>query len=206
VVVVQVGFSTNLARLLASQPDHHSPLSGRELVRQKVRLLSTMAGAFQPITGRPYREYNITEDIASARQLVEQWPTPIVFSGFEVGQAILYPAESIEQDFGYVKHHPLAETYRMYEPPPHCRPCWDLTSVLYAVRPDRGYFKLSPPGRVSVEANGLTNFAPQPGGPHRYLIVDPDQIIRVREAFVELASQPPCGAVHGPTNTNRLGR
>jgi inosine-uridine nucleoside N-ribohydrolase len=201
VVMVQVGFSTNLARLLASGPDRHSPLSGRALVQQKVRLLSTMAGAFQPIDGRPYREYNITEDIASARQLVREWPTPIVFSGFEVGQAIRYPAESIEQDFSYVKHHPLAEAYRLYDPPPHCRPCWDLTSVLYAVHPDRGYFQLSPPGRVTVEPDGLTTFTPQANGPHRYLIVDSLLIARAREAFVELASQPPCCSAQ--TNTPR---
>ena len=89
-------------------------------------------------------------DIASARALVSGWPTPIVFSGFEVGLAVPFPAESIERDFAYVAHHPLAEAYRLYKPPPHNRPSWDLTSVLYAVRPDRGYFDLSPPGRVHV--------------------------------------------------------
>ncbi len=199
VVIIQVGFSTNLARLLASPGDQHSPLSGRELVKQKVRLLSAMAGAMQPIDGKPFREYNITEDISSAQQLFAAWPTPIVFSGYEVGKAIEYPAESIEQDFGYVKHHPLADAYRLYEPPPHYRPCWDLTSVLYAVEPNRGYFNISPPGRVTVEADGLTNFAPKSRGLHRYLIVDPDQITRLREAFVELSSQPPCCQVAKPS-------
>ena len=118
-----------------------------------------------------------------------------MLSGFEVGQAILYPAESIEQDFGYVDHHPLAEAYRLYEPPPHNRPCWDLTSILYAVRPTRGYFQVSPPGRITVEPNGVTNFAPEAHGPHRYLIVDPGQIERIREAFVELCSEPPNATV-----------
>src|SRR5262245_22923669 len=37
VVVVQVGFSTNLARLLDSAADENSPLAGAELVRRKVR-------------------------------------------------------------------------------------------------------------------------------------------------------------------------
>ena len=37
VVLVQVGFSTNLARLLKSSGDTHSALAGPELVRQKVR-------------------------------------------------------------------------------------------------------------------------------------------------------------------------
>ncbi len=45
VVIAQVGFSTNLARLLDSPADDVSPLSGLELVRRKVKLLSLMAGA-----------------------------------------------------------------------------------------------------------------------------------------------------------------
>jgi purine nucleosidase len=110
VAIVQVGFSTNLARLLDSPPDRHSPLSGRELVERKVRLLSLMAGAFQPIEGNPrYREYNVAKDVASARTLAARWPTPIVYSGFEIGIALPYPAISVERDYRYVKHHPLAE-------------------------------------------------------------------------------------------------
>ena len=46
VVIAQVGFSTNLARLLDSSPDDASALGGRELVAKKVRLLSVMGGAF----------------------------------------------------------------------------------------------------------------------------------------------------------------
>ena len=51
VVIAQVGFSTNLAKLLTSKPDDVSPLSGMDLVKKKVRLLSIMAGAFKQIVG-----------------------------------------------------------------------------------------------------------------------------------------------------------
>ena len=73
----------------------------------------------------------------------------------------------ILEDFGYVPHHPLAEAYQRYKPTPHERPTWDLTSVLYAVFPKRGYFELSPPGQVTVEQDGFTRFAPDPAGRHR---------------------------------------
>ena len=43
VVIAQVGFSTNLARLLDSGPDESSPLTGVDLVKRKVKLLSLMA-------------------------------------------------------------------------------------------------------------------------------------------------------------------
>ncbi len=192
VVIVQVGFSTNLARLLSSPPDQHSPLPGRQLVLQKVKSLSLMAGAFQSIDGNGrYLEYNVTQDIASARTLTDRWPTPMIFSGFEVGSALPYPAVSIERDFGYVQHHPLAEAYIRHKPPPHDRPTWDLTSVLHAVLGDRGYFDVSPAGTVTVEADGYTRYEPTPHGRHRYLVLRPEQRSRVLEACVQLSSQPP---------------
>ncbi|MDR3639588.1 MAG: nucleoside hydrolase [Isosphaeraceae bacterium] len=206
VVVVQVGFATNLARLLDSLPDEHSPLSGEELVRKKVKRLSLMAGAFQTIEGNAhYLEYNVVKDVPSCRALASRWPTPMEWSGFEVGIALPYPAVSIERDFGYVTHHPLAEAYVRYIPPPHNRPTWDLTSVLQGVYPDRGYFDLSPPGSVVVEPDGFTRFTPDPAGRHRYLILRPEQAPRVLEALVQLASQPPSGAVSPPARPDDPG-
>ena len=159
VVMVQVGFSTNLARLLEKD---------RELVAKKVRLLSTMAGQFP--TGKP--EYNVKTDLAAAKKLFSEWPTPIVASGFEIGEAIKYPAVSIEKDFRYVKWHPVADAYRNYMKMPYDRQTWDLTSVLYAVRPDRGYFSLSTPGRIEVDGEGKTKLVPVASGQHRYLTVN----------------------------------
>jgi hypothetical protein len=192
VVIVQVGFSTNLGRLLDSPADELSRLSGRDLVARKVRFLSLMAGAFQSVEGDShFKEYNVVKDIASARTLAERWPTPMIYSGYEIGIALPYPAVSIERDYGYVSHHPLAEAYIRYKPPPHNRPTWDLTSVLYAVFSDRGYFDLSPIGTVTVLPDGYTRFEPSSQGTHRYLIVRPEEKPRVLEALVQLASQPP---------------
>lgn len=191
VVIAQVGFSTNLARLLDSKPDAHSELSGRDLVARKVRLLSIMAGAFQLINGKEHLEYNVVKDIPAARTLIEQWPVDIVYSGFEIGISIPYPAVSIDRDFAYVDHHPLQEAYQLYMPTPHERPTWDLTSVLYGVRPEHGYFDLSPAGQASVDEKGKTTFQETPDGKHRYLKVNELQAARAREALAELASQPP---------------
>lgn len=190
VVMVQVGFSTNLAGLLKSKPDEMSPLDGKTLVKQKVRLLSAMAGAFADEV-KTKREFNIVRDVPSAQVVFGQWPTPIVASGWEIGNAIKHPARSMQDDYGYVAHHPLREAYDYYRGLANDQPTYDLTSVLYAVRPDRGYFDLSPPGRIHVADDGLTRFQPDPTGPHRHLMVTPDQIVRVREAQAMLCSQPP---------------
>jgi hypothetical protein len=190
VVLIQVGYFSNFAALLDTPPDSYSPLTGRELVLLKVKLLSVMAGNFDP-GNHHFLEFNVTQDLPAARKLAADWPTPIVWSGYEIGLAVPFPAVSIEHDFAYVPHHPAAEAYYLYNPPPHERPTWDLTASLYAVLPDRGYFDLSPPGRVTIEPDGFTRFTPQSAGRDRFLILPENQIPRVREALVQLASQPP---------------
>jgi purine nucleosidase len=191
VVIAQVGFSTNLADLLKSSGDDISPLSGVELVGKKVRLLSVMAGAFAPIKGKDHYEYNVVNDIPAAQALANNWPGSIVYSGFEIGLAAAYPAASIDRDYEYVTHHPLKEAYYLYNPPPHNRPTWDLTSVLYGVYPEAGYFGVSSAGTVTVGAKGLTEFTAIENGRHRYLIMSDQQRVRAVEALVQLSSQPP---------------
>jgi len=192
VSLVQVGFFTNYRRLLESQPDDISPLSGRDLIGKKVRVLSIMAGSFQTIhDNNHYLEYNVVNDIPSAKVIANEWPTPVLWSGFEIGIAATYPGASIERDYQYTPHHPLKEAYCLYNPPPHDRPTWDLTSVLAAVWPDRGFFALSSPGTVTVADDGFTRFSPGKDGRHRFLILDDVRTARVREAMVQLCSQPP---------------
>jgi len=178
VTIVQVGFSTNLARLLATPAD-------RVLVKRKVRLLSMMGGAFPD--GKP--EYNIQIDIPSSQKLFADWPTPIVTSGFEVGNAILYPGSSILNDFGYAPDHPLVDAWKAYQRMPYDRPTWDPTAVLFALRP--ASFSTSPPGTITVDAEGRTHFAASAGGKHRYLILSGDQGPRALRIMIELASRIP---------------
>lgn len=79
VVVCTIGFLTNLKDLLNSGADEYSPLSGKELVSQKVKRLVSMAGLFPE-----GREFNIYCDTPSSRFVLDHWPTEIVFSGFEI--------------------------------------------------------------------------------------------------------------------------
>jgi inosine-uridine nucleoside N-ribohydrolase len=192
VTLVQVGFFTNFARLLASPADAISPLNGRDLIAKKVVQLSVMAGSFTAIKGeKRFLEYNVKIDVPSAQRLVKEWPTPIVWSGFEIGVAAPYPHQSIERDFAYVAHHPIKDAYYAYEPPPHDRPTWDLTAVLTLIDPDARYLTRSAAGRVDVAADGYTSFKPAPEGRDRYLSMTATQSERVREALIWLTSTPP---------------
>jgi inosine-uridine nucleoside N-ribohydrolase len=179
VVIVQVGFSTNLARLLNTPAD-------RDLVKRKVKLLSVMAGNFV----QPKPEFNVQKDTASAAKLFAEWPGPIVASGFEIGEKLLFPAARIEHDFAWAADHPVVDAYRAYKQMPYDRQTWDLTAVLYAVRPAGDYFGLSAPGKITSDDQGRTRFQEDPAGRHRYLVLNEAQRARTLETLVLLASEP----------------
>ena len=191
IVIAQVGFSTNLSRLMNTKPDDISPLSGMELIQSKVHHLEIMAGSFTKIGDNDrFLEYNVKIDIPNAKRILERWPSEVVVSGFEIGISLRYPARSILEDFSYVEKHPIPTAYQLYNPTPHERPTWDLTSVLQGVRPDRGYFDLSAPGEIKVHNDGYTEFLPQEKGTRKFLILKPENTLRVRDTLVHLTSQP----------------
>lgn len=179
-VVVMTGPATNLARTLT--------LPGvKDLIARKARFLSVVGGAYPD--GPP--QFNIKADIAAARKLFAEWPTPIVATGDEIGASLLFPASSIENDFTWSPAHPVVDAYRAYKPMPYDAPTWAMAALLYTVRPLEGYFKLSEPGTISVLDDGRTKFTPSPEGRHRYLILDPEQKERVLKTYVGLASAKP---------------
>jgi inosine-uridine nucleoside N-ribohydrolase len=124
VTLVTVGYLTNLRNLLQSQADTHSPLDGGDLVRRKVKRLVCMGGQYP--SGK---EWNFYQDAAAAAYVVEHWPTPVVFSGFEIGKDVLTGAglqEAAQPD-------PVRRSYELYNGLTD-RPSWDQVAVYYAVR------------------------------------------------------------------------
>ena len=212
--IVSVGFSTNLSRLLHTPADAVSPLNGRDLVAQKVASLTTMAGN---IENPNMHEYNVVKDIPACRDVFENWPTEIVTSPFEVGNAILYPGASIENDLSWGIPHPVAEAYKAYMPMPYDRQTWDLTAVLYAVE-GPSWFTLSAPGTITVSEAGSTTFTPSGttssgsttskpassdstlSGRHRYLSVTPAQASAIRSHFLDLIPRKPARFREGMGN------
>lgn len=187
VTIVSTGFSTNLARLLDTPADDFSPLTGKELVTKKVKLLCTMAGCFN---NPELHEYNIVKDIPAAKKVFAEWPTPLVTSPFEVGIAINYPAISIENDFKWAPVHPMVEAYKCYLEMPYDRPTWDLTSVLYSVE-GPSYFNISPAGMIDVTDQGSTTFTANENGNRYYLMVDSVQAENIKRHFIQLISRQP---------------
>jgi inosine-uridine nucleoside N-ribohydrolase len=179
-VVVCAGPATNLTRAMS--------LPGvPEMITKKAKSLVIMGGAYPE--GGP--EFNIKSDIPAAKKLFAEWPGQIVASGFELGEKLMFPGESIEKDFAWSPNHPVVDAYRAYKAMPYDTPTWDLTAALYAIRPQENYFKLSPPGTIQVFDDGRTKFTASESGRHRYLIFDPEQKDRIVKTYIELASAKP---------------
>ena len=198
VTIVSVGIASNMANLLKSP-------GGVELVRQKVRMLSIMAGAFAFCNGTNYHlEANVINGIGYMQTVADEWPeeVPVVWSGYEIGEALPFPRIVIQRDLDYLPHHLVKEAYLLHSGPEHDRPCWDESSVLHGVFPERGFFGLSQPGRVKVLADGFTRFTPAKNGQgsqrDRFLTMTSVQQSRALEAIVHLTVQPPAPLSTGP--------
>jgi hypothetical protein len=190
VVVVTVGFLTNLKNLLDSSGAGDNPMTGEELVRRKVKLWVCMGGKFPdglwPDGGS---EYNIGYDTYASVRVVGDWPTPAVFSGFEIGANLKTGARlrQLPQD------SPVREAYRRFNGLED-RESWDQSAVLYAVRGARDYWHESEPGLVLVHARSgsqaYNQWLPHPGARHRYLLesMPPPALSQVIE---DLMLQPP---------------
>jgi hypothetical protein len=169
-LVVLTGPATNLVAALR--------LPGvKDLAVRKVRLLAIAA--------------DWKSDLAAARELLANWPTPVVVAAPEIGDALPFPAASIEKDFAWSKDHPVVDAYRAAYPAPQDAPTHAMAAALYAVRPQEGYFKLSDPGTISVVDGGRTQLTPSAEGKHRQLLFDPAQKERVIATYVELVSAKP---------------
>jgi len=169
VIIVTVGFLTNMSNLLLSGPDALSPLGGRALVARKVRRLVSMAGRFGE-GGGGFREFNVMMDVPASVNTFENWPGPIVFSGFEIGSRIF---TGLPVAGSSVMHSPVKDVFRRCIPmDPHDqkgRMSWDETAVLVAVRGSARYFDLVK-GRMVCHPDGSNGWDPN-GNRDAYLVL-----------------------------------
>jgi hypothetical protein len=177
---VLTGPATSLAQTLELH-------GAKEIITAKARMLVVAAGAYPD--GPP--EANVVADIAAAKKLFAEWPTPIVAVGPEIGEQLRYPASSIENDFGWTASHPIVDAYRAFRPMPYDAPTTAMAAALYAVRPDSGYFQVSEPGTITVLDDGSTRFTPSPDGKHRYLTLHPGKNEEVVKTYTEIVSAEP---------------
>ncbi len=176
VTIITVGFFTNLANLLKSSPDKYSSLTGAELVRQKVKLLVSMAAGFPA-----GKEYNIKMDAASSQYVFTHWKTPVIFSGFEIGRDIKTGLPLINNQ--HINNSPVKDVFRICIPldknDSKGRMSWDETAVLVAVKGYAPYYTLHK-GSIEVTADGSNTWNNEGQG-HAYLVekIDPEIVEQI---------------------------
>ena len=147
----------------------------RELVAAKVKTLVVC-------------ETSASKDPAALRRVLAAWPTAVVLCGLGVGEALAYPAASIEKDFAWATPHPVVDAYKAFQPMPYDAKTLDLAAVVYAVHPELGFFDLSEPGTISVADDGKLELKPAAGGKHRSLTVAAAKSAGLLKTYVDIAS------------------
>ncbi len=167
VVIVTVGFMSNLADLLQSGPDRYSPLSGKELIAKKVKKWVAMAGAFPE-----GNEFNVNQHASASEYVIKNWPTPALFSGFEIGVKIMTGQKVAAQ--GRIGS-PVQWAYKYclsnYDKTPiQNRNSWDHTAVLCAVRNPEDYFYVIGNGTFVCNPDGSNSWNADKNSNHSFLV------------------------------------
>ena len=165
VIIITVGFLTNLSDLLQSPPDKYSKLDGKELVRQKVKQLICMAGSFPA-----GNEFNVRMDAIASQYVFNNWQTPILLSGVEIGFTIKTGLPLVNDPS--IKSSPVKDVYRICIPmsPQDSagRMSWDQTAVLIAVKGYKPWWSIEK-GKIVV-ANDGSNTWNKDSSTHSYIV------------------------------------
>lgn len=157
VTIVSVGPLRNARNLITSP-------GGRALVAQKVKEWSVMGGFYPNVAAA---EWNFEQDGEASRQAIENWPTPIVFSGGQLGESIITGTRLFSETR---EVNPVRRAYQLQAHVGDAgRPSWDLTSVLYAVRGAGRYFETVADGCNELSSAGINTWRTTPGRGHAYL-------------------------------------
>lgn len=185
VTIVTIGFLTNLSNLLNSTPDEYSPLDGKQLIKKKVKLLVSMAGKFP--SGY---EFNVMKDAVASQNVYDNWNTPVIFSGFEIGAKILAGLPLIHNK--EIKNDPVKDVFSISIPKAAedslGRKSWDETAVLVAIKGYPPFYTLHF-GRIKVADDGRNTW--DDSGKGQAYLVEKMDFKKVQEMINELIMHQP---------------
>ncbi|NJK84899.1 MAG: hypothetical protein HC906_01885 [Bacteroidales bacterium] len=179
VVVVTVGPLRNIENLIRSQADVFSPLSGKELINNKVKEFVIMGGKYP--SGE--KEWNFDGNMPGVTKFViENIKVPITFSGFELGVLLKSGEEFNKLDINdplyigfmhFSENAPWMKEY--FKGKILDNSSYDQTAVLYAVRNGEGiYWTKVKDGLCIPDDKGGNTWIPEPGSNHSYLVLKMD--------------------------------
>jgi inosine-uridine nucleoside N-ribohydrolase len=162
VVIAEIGYEENLANLLNSPADSISSLTGVQLIAQKVKELVVMGGGYPSYGG----ENNLAGNPGAAAEVAASWPTKVVWSGIEVGNA-LFGGHTV--DSAQPLTSPVRAAMDAYAGPNPSFSLYDPTAVYHAVRPGDALLTEVGQGQNVVNVGSGANAFTLGGGNQFYL-------------------------------------
>lgn len=156
VVIVTAGYVNNVQALLQSGPDEYSALSGVDLVRQKVKLFACVGGQYP--SGD---EFNFRVEPAAASYVVNNYPSAVTYTGFELGNQIRTAGRLPDAE----ADSPIRRIYVDIEDN-YPYPSWTQIGMYQAFRSGDGLFGVFDTGRNNADssAHNYWTETPDPSG------------------------------------------
>jgi hypothetical protein len=116
------------------------------------------------------KEVNVKRDSLASFYVINNWPTPVVFSGFEIGEKVLTGLRLIKNG---PENSPVRLAYAISIPKRRNdqfgRSSWDQTALLVAARGFEPYYTYKT-GRFIASKDGSNSWEDIQNGKHKYLL------------------------------------
>jgi inosine-uridine nucleoside N-ribohydrolase len=173
IVIVTIGYMSNLEVLLKSTAYEFSCLNGLELVKRKVKHWVCMGGNF-PVDSAG-DNVNFTRDCDAAFYSIKNWPSEIIFVGREIGHKI-FIGESLRQT---AETNPVRRAYQLHRDKAG-KSDWnhhtaDPCTILFAVRGLLDYWSISERGYIDLKEDCSFEWHNCSDGNQRYLFQKMDR-------------------------------
>ena len=162
--IIEIGYLQVIANVLESEGDDISPLSGIELIRDKVSKIWVMAGKW---SDNPGKENNFARNERSRKAgsiFCKICPVPVTFLGWEVGNTVI-TGDNLQ------KGDPLYDALCDHGSQ-NGRMSWDPMLILLAIIGDEekaGYDVVEGTASVDVDT-GENTFEKSQNGLHKYVV------------------------------------
>ena len=188
VVIVTIGYSSNIEQLLKSKPDNISELNGYDLVEKKAKVWINMGGNF-PVDGA-INNVNFTRDCKAAYYAINNWPGKIIFAGREIGHSI-HIGDKLRTT---PLDNPVRRSYELHRGRGG-RLNWDhhtadLCAVMLAVRGQSDYWDLEDGGYIDIQEDCSFIWRKKTGARQGYIIQKMDRT-KLGDIMEELMIAPP---------------
>jgi len=183
VTIICTGNQNALASLLTTKGDDISPLTGRELVAQKVKLLSIAGGQFPRGADFAYDE----KYLDSAMTISVAWPSRVVYTGVEVGKQITAGAELAGS--GDVKD-PVKKFFASQKAAPNG--AIGMAATLYAVRGAQSFWDDTTTGALYIQpATGEIQWMTDLKRDQQHYLIQKKSPGEMEKILNDLMAQPP---------------